>query len=97
MLFRSPGWFDRCATSNIPRPKVRSDSELLVRQMQGRYKVKSESLKRLHERAIQQSRGRSHPDPPRHRPPQRTKQSAPATKMALYIPSSPSIFPKARK
>lgn len=48
---------DYCATSNISRLKVRSDSELLVRQMQGRYKVKSESLKPLHERAIRQSRG----------------------------------------
>ena len=31
--------------------RVRSDSELLVRQMQGRYKVKSADLKPLHERA----------------------------------------------
>jgi ribonuclease HI len=48
---------DYCATSNISRLRVRSDSELLVRQMQGRYKVKSESLKPLHERAIRQSKG----------------------------------------
>jgi ribonuclease HI len=33
------------------RLKVVSDSELLVRQMQGRYKVKSPDLKPLHERA----------------------------------------------
>jgi ribonuclease HI len=48
---------DYCATSNISRLRVRSDSELLVRQMQGRYKVKSESLKPLHERAVRQSKG----------------------------------------
>jgi hypothetical protein len=35
---------------------VRSDSELLVRQMQGRYKVKSPDLKPLHERASKLSR-----------------------------------------
>lgn len=34
-----------------PRVKVISDSELLVRQMQGRYKVKSEDLKPLHNQA----------------------------------------------
>ena len=43
---------DYCAATNISRLRIRSDSELLVRQMQGRYKVKSESLKPLHERAI---------------------------------------------
>jgi len=48
---------DYCVSSNISRLRVRSDSELLVRQMQGRYKVKSESLKPLHERAIRQSKG----------------------------------------
>jgi ribonuclease HI len=41
-----------CATSRgIASLRIRSDSELLVRQMQGRYKVKSEDLKPLHERA----------------------------------------------
>jgi GxxExxY protein len=34
-----------------PRLKIFSDSELLVRQMQGRYKVKSADLKPLHEQA----------------------------------------------
>ncbi|HUK30448.1 MAG TPA: reverse transcriptase-like protein [Candidatus Acidoferrum sp.] len=47
---------DYCASSNIHRLRVRSDSELLVRQMQGRYKVKSASLKPLHERALRQSK-----------------------------------------
>jgi ribonuclease HI len=32
------------------RIKIRSDSELLVRQMQGRYQVKDEKLKMLHTR-----------------------------------------------
>lgn len=32
--------------------RVRSDSELLVRQIQGRYKVKSADLKPLHEQAL---------------------------------------------
>jgi ribonuclease HI len=47
---------DYCAATNITRLRVRSDSELLVRQMQGRYKVKSASLKPLHERALKQSK-----------------------------------------
>jgi probable phosphoglycerate mutase len=47
---------DYCASANILRLRVRSDSELLVRQMQGRYKVKSASLKPLHERALRQSK-----------------------------------------
>jgi len=36
--------------------RVRSDSELIVRQMQGRYRVKNEELKALHERARKLSR-----------------------------------------
>ena len=42
---------DFATTHGIQALRVRSDSELLVRQMQGRYKVKSEDLKPLHERA----------------------------------------------
>ena len=42
---------DYAATQGISRLLVRSDSELLVRQMQGRYKVKSADLRPLHERA----------------------------------------------
>jgi ribonuclease HI len=42
---------DYATSHNIPALRVRSDSELLVRQMQGRYKVKSADLKPLHERA----------------------------------------------
>jgi ribonuclease HI len=47
---------DYAATHNIAALRVRSDSELLVRQMQGRYKVKSADLKPLHERATKLSR-----------------------------------------
>ncbi len=47
---------DYAATHNIAALRVRSDSELLVRQMQGRYKVKSPDLKPLHERATKITR-----------------------------------------
>jgi len=42
---------DYATSHNISSLRIRSDSELLVRQMQGRYKVKSADLKALHERA----------------------------------------------
>src|SRR5271156_3026046 len=44
------------ATHDIRALRIRSDSELLVRQMQGRYKVKSADLKPLYERAAILSR-----------------------------------------
>ncbi|MFZ3218058.1 MAG: reverse transcriptase-like protein [Candidatus Acidiferrales bacterium] len=47
---------DYAVTRHIAALRVRSDSELLVRQMQGRYKVKSPDLKPLHERAAKLSR-----------------------------------------
>ena len=47
---------DYAAANGITALRVRSDSELLVRQMQGRYKVKSPELKPLHERAQKVSR-----------------------------------------
>lgn len=47
---------DCAVTKGIKALRVRSDSELLVRQMQGRYKVKSADLKPLHERATKTSR-----------------------------------------
>jgi probable phosphoglycerate mutase len=47
---------DYATSHNIAALRVRSDSELLVRQMQGRYKVKSADLKPLHERASKLSR-----------------------------------------
>src|SRR5580704_17543490 len=37
------------AANKITRLRLRSDSELLVRQMQGRYKVKSADLRPMHE------------------------------------------------
>jgi len=47
---------DYATTQGIGALRIRSDSELLVRQMQGRYKVKSADLKPLHERAQKLSR-----------------------------------------
>lgn len=47
---------DYAVTHGIKALRIRSDSELLVRQMQGRYKVKSADLKPLHERATKFSR-----------------------------------------
>lgn len=48
---------DYAATHAMRALRVRSDSELLVRQMQGRYKVKNADLKPLHERAQKLTRG----------------------------------------
>jgi ribonuclease HI len=48
---------DYAAAQGIDRLLVRSDSELLVRQMQGRYKVKSPDLRPLYERARKLARG----------------------------------------
>lgn len=47
---------DYATTHNIAALRIRSDSELLVRQMQGRYRVKSADLKPLHERAAKLAR-----------------------------------------
>lgn len=47
---------DYALSSGIKALRIRSDSELLVRQMQGRYKVKSPDLKPLHERAAKMAR-----------------------------------------
>jgi ribonuclease HI len=48
---------DCAAAQGIDRLLVRSDSELLVRQMQGRYKVKSADLRPLYERARKLANG----------------------------------------
>lgn len=48
---------DYAASHGLRRLRIRSDSELLVRQMQGLYKVKSADLKPLHERAQKLVRG----------------------------------------
>lgn len=47
---------DYAANHGIAALRIRSDSELLVRQMQGRYKVKNANLKPLHERASKLAR-----------------------------------------
>jgi len=43
---------DYASTRGIAALRIRSDSELLVRQIQGIYKVKSEDLRPLYERAV---------------------------------------------
>lgn len=48
---------DAARERGVTRLRVESDSELLVRQMEGRYRVKSPDLKPLHERALKLSRG----------------------------------------
>jgi len=48
---------DYAASHGIRRLRVCSDSELLVQQMKGRYKVKSATLAPLHERAQKLARG----------------------------------------
>lgn len=48
---------DYALANSIRALRVRSDSELLVRQMQGRYRVKNSDLKPLHERAQKLARG----------------------------------------
>lgn len=47
---------DYAENQGIRALRVRSDSELLVRQMQGRYKVKHPALRPLHERAAKMAR-----------------------------------------
>jgi ribonuclease HI len=47
---------DFATSQGIAALRIRSDSELLVRQMQGRYKVKSADLKPLYERASKMAR-----------------------------------------
>lgn len=47
---------DYAAGHGIKALRIRSDSELLVRQIKGQYKVKSDDLKPLHERALKLSR-----------------------------------------
>jgi probable phosphoglycerate mutase len=47
---------DFAVTHGLKALRIRSDSELLVRQIEGRYKVKSLDLKPLHERALKLAR-----------------------------------------
>jgi len=48
---------DAARERGVGRLRVESDSELLVRQIEGRYRVKSPDLKPLHERALKLARG----------------------------------------
>jgi ribonuclease HI len=47
---------DYAAGHGISRLRIESDSELLVRQLQGGYKVRSHQLRPLHERALRLAR-----------------------------------------
>ncbi len=47
---------DYAVEHTVKALRIRSDSELLVRQIKGQYKVKSADLKPLHERALKLSR-----------------------------------------
>ncbi len=47
---------DAAASRGITHLRIRSDSELLVRQMEGRYRVKSPDLRPLYERAAKMAR-----------------------------------------
>ncbi|HVN08782.1 MAG TPA: reverse transcriptase-like protein [Patescibacteria group bacterium] len=51
---------DAARERGVERLRVESDSELLVRQMEGRYRVKSPDLRPLHERAVKLSRAFEH-------------------------------------
>jgi ribonuclease HI len=48
---------DYAQSHNIRSLRIESDSELLVKQMRGQYKVKSEDLRPLYERAKKMSQG----------------------------------------
>jgi ribonuclease HI len=51
---------DAAASRGIHRLRIESDSELLVRQMQGHYKVRSADLRPLHERAQKAAKALEH-------------------------------------
>jgi len=51
---------DAARERGVERLRVESDSELLVRQMEGRYRVKSPDLRPLHERAVKLARAFEH-------------------------------------
>lgn len=51
---------DAARERGVTRLRVESDSELLVRQIEGHYRVKSPDLKPLHERALRLSRSFEH-------------------------------------
>ncbi|HKV62767.1 MAG TPA: ribonuclease HI family protein [Candidatus Acidoferrum sp.] len=48
---------DYAESHNVKAIRIESDSELLVKQMRGQYKVKSEDLRPLFERALKMSKG----------------------------------------
>ncbi len=48
---------ERCRELGADRVEVRSDSELMIRQMTGRYKVRNPHLRPLYERAVAAAAG----------------------------------------
>jgi ribonuclease HI len=76
------GALDYAHSHRIERLAVRSDSELLVRQMQGRYKVKSPDLRPLHERAQKMARALAHFDI-RHIPREENSEADALANLAL--------------
>jgi probable phosphoglycerate mutase len=79
---------DYAAAHGIKKLRIRSDSELLVRQMQGRYKVKSVDLKPLHERAKKLAGSLEYFDI-QHIPRERNRQADGLANEALDSPSPP--------
>jgi probable phosphoglycerate mutase len=81
------GALDYAQSQQIAHLAVRSDSELLVRQMQGRYKVKSPDLRPLHERAQKMARALAHFDI-EHIPRERNSEADQLANLALDATST---------
>jgi len=78
---------DYAQSQHITRLAVRSDSELLVRQMRGRYKVKSPDLRPLYERAQKMARALAHFDI-EHIPREQNSEADALANMALDATST---------
>jgi ribonuclease HI len=80
---------DYAQAHGIARLAVRSDSELLVRQMQGRYKVKSPDLRPLYERAKKLAAGLAH-FAIKHVPREQNREADELANLALDNTATPS-------
>jgi ribonuclease HI len=87
---------DYAASHAIEALRIRSDSELLVRQMQGRYKVKSADLKTLYERASHLARRLSY-FAIEHVPRERNRDADGLANVALDQAGVPKFEPPASK
>jgi len=87
---------DYAASHGMAALRIRSDSELLVRQMQGRYKVKSADLKPLHERASHLARQLSY-FAIEHIPRERNRDADGLANLALDQAGVPKFEPQASK